>query len=430
MRLEGIKKMLCTSVIFVIFTGALFADDGNSFFSIFAGKKIDMQIIYDNMSELVPIVGYMRPEYTTDIDLEFATAVDSEIKNQMIMTSTFKPVSMVKWLTSKYGQNKASSIFDFIKELNEERYPVNVMGIYKPYIYKVGNEIVIKISVFPFSKGGYPISAVRIVKSEKEMKEAIPYLLSDLSKLLKVQNEQFAKLAVEPFKINCRTLIEQRTGEFDFITTSFSNQEGVEIKSTDDYFSELFSYQAQCTGLFAATTTKNIDEYISKDTLWNTAYSGYADYVVRGDITLSNRFNILTLQLINARTGQLVRSTKHITKSFTLEDIWNYNYMFISDFCKVLFNQQDVKFIENIDNEGKYFYMNGMFAGFDSIENVPIRAGKTIINTGTKFASDVSINPNLVNEKNNKDYYIYTNNDKVFIYKGREGAYVWNLLEK
>ena len=255
MRIEGIKKMLCTSVIFVIFTGALFADDGNSFFSIFAGKKIDMQMIYDNMSELVPIVGYMRPEYTTDIDLEFATAVDSEIKNQMIMTSTFKPVSMVKWLTSKYGQNKASSIFDFIKELNEERYPVNVMGIYKPYIYKVGNEIVIKISVFPFSKGGYPISAVRIVKSEKEMKEAIPYLLSDLSKLLKVQNEQFAKLAVEPFKINCRTLIEQRTGEFDFITTSFSNQEGVEIKSTDDYFSELFSYQAQCTGLFAATTT-------------------------------------------------------------------------------------------------------------------------------------------------------------------------------
>ena len=104
--------------------------------------------------------------------------------------------------------------------------------------------------------------------------------------------------------------------------------------------------------------------------------------------------------------------------------------MFISDFCKVLFNQQDVKFIENIDNEGKYFYMNGMFAGFDSIENVPIRAGRTIINTGTKFASDVSINPNLVNEKNNKDYYIYTNNDKVFIYKGREGAYVWNLLEK
>ena len=80
MRIEGIKKMLCTSVIFVIFTGALFADDGNSFFSIFAGKKIDMQMIYDNMSELVPIVGYMRPEYTTDIETCFIGRISYEKK--------------------------------------------------------------------------------------------------------------------------------------------------------------------------------------------------------------------------------------------------------------------------------------------------------------------------------------------------------------
>ena len=64
--------------------------------------------------------------------------------------------------------------------------------------------------------------------------------------------------------------------------------------------------------------------------------------------------------------------------------------------------------------------------GGSYISPVIVKNGKTIINTGNNFFKDVSIN----HHKKNKDYYIYTNNDEILIYKGREGEYVWNLLEK
>ena len=128
------------------------------------------------------------------------------------------------------------------------------------------------------------------------------YILVDLLALTKEGVEPKIKLAIEPFTINNRTLIEQKTGEFDFIATSFSSHEGIEIKNTDDYFSELFAYQAQCTGMFHTTTTQNIQEYIDDDGEKNTFYYGHADYLVQGNIVLSNKLNIITIQLIDVDT--------------------------------------------------------------------------------------------------------------------------------
>ena len=86
--------------------------------------------------------------------------------------------------------------------------------------------------------------------------------------------------------------------------------------------------------------------------------------------------------------------------------------------------------LEKISNNGKYFYINNMFCGFDEINNFPIKIGKTVIHTGNNISSDFSLNPNYLYEKNNNDFFIYTNNDEIQIYKGREGAYLWNLLAK
>lgn len=431
MRMKVIKITVLLLLIPFICMGTLFAGSQNLILGLFQGEHIDMQAMYDDMSELIPTVVYLQPEYTTGVEYELVLTLDDEIKNQMISGLTFKPVLMDKWLTSNYGNNKAATIFQFISDLKSERYSVNLSGVCKPYIYKIGKEYVIKISLYPFAGNGYPVSAVRVIKSGKDIAQAVNCILADLSLLFEQQqNAQTIRMAVAPFSINCKTLIEQKTGEFDFIATSFSNQEGVELKDTDDYFSELFAYQAMCTGLFAATTTQNIDEYISTEAVRDTAYAGVADYLVKGDIILSNKLNLITLQLVNARTGQTVRTTRHITKSFTLQEIWNCNYMFISDFCTVLFNQDEVKIIDRIDDDGRSFYMNGMFAGFDCIQHVPVKSGRTIINTGNNLTSDISVNPNIINEKSNKDFFIYTNNDEILIYKGREGAFVWNLLEK
>lgn len=433
MKQTVLKNVVLLLVIPSIFTGTLFSADLSPILGIFKGKNVDMQEMYDDMSELVPAVVYLEPDYTTGVKNEFASILNEELKNQMILSQTFKPVSMEKWLVSKYGNKKALSIFQLISDLKSERYPLNLSGIFKSYIYKVGKQYVIKLSVFPFEKNGYPVSSVRIVKSDSDIKKAVGYLLLDLANLISNpdgKKQHKIKLAVAPFSIDCRTLIEQKTGEFDFIATSFSNQEGVELKDSDDYFSELFSYQAQCTGLFEAANTQNISEYISEGMTSSGAFAGNADYLVRGKIILSNKLNLITLQLYNANTGKLVRTTRHMTKTLTLQNIWDFNYMFISDFSRILFDKNEVKILDYIDNRGKFFYMNGMFAGFDKISNIPIRSGKTIINTGNSLSSDYSLNPNIINERDNNDYFIFTNNDEILIYKGREGAYVWNLLEK
>ena len=73
-----------------------------------------------------------------------------------------------------------NSIYQLISDLKKERYPVNLTGVCKSYIYRIGKAIVIKVSLFPFSKEGYPISAVRVIKSEKEIKTAVKYILTDL----------------------------------------------------------------------------------------------------------------------------------------------------------------------------------------------------------------------------------------------------------
>lgn len=426
----SIKKILLALISFIL-TGTLFAYespkiDAKSILTLFQKRDVDIQALYNDMSDLIPAVAYLQPDYTSAVSLELVNELDYELKTQMVTGMTFKPVTMNKWLDMTYGIHKANSIYQLITDLKKERYPVNLTGVCKSYIYKIGKAIVIKVSLFPFSKEGYPISAVRVIKSEKEMKTAVKYILTDLSVLTKEAVESKIKLAIAPFSIDSRTLIEQKTGEFDFIATSFSSQEGIEIKNTDDYFSELFAYQAQCTGMFHATTTQNIQEYIDGREKKNIFYSGHADYLVQGNIVLSNKLNVITIQLIDADTGETVRTTKHITKTLSLEDIWDCNYKIISDICSVLYKEEDVKIIKDISNENGYFYMNGMFAGFDKIDNIPVMKGKTIIHVGTNFKKDVDINP----RKRNKDYYIYTNNDEILVYQGREGEYVWNLLEK
>ena len=71
-----------------------------------------------------------------------------------------------------------------------------------------------------------------------------------------------------------------------------------------------------------------------------------------------------------------------------------------------------------------------MFAGWDLIDNFPVPAENSLINTGTMLISDLNSNPNNFYSNKNADLFIFVNNNEIKIFRGREGAYVWNLLEK
>ena len=431
MKLFLLKKIVIVSVIAFILMETLFAAGPKIDFKLPQTKRkgIDLQAVYDDMPETVPAIVLLQTECTSCVPLGMVGAVSEEIKNQMILTSCFKPVSMGKWLDSRYAETKAGSVFQFVGDLGGERYSVNLKGICKSNVFKCGGHYVLHMAVYPFSNGGYPVSAVRVFKSAGDIPKVVQYCLLDVSRLFGSVPKARRKVAVAPFEVSCRTLVEQKSGEFDFIKTSFSVQEGIEVKESDDYFSRIFAYQAETTGLFNASQLSNLAGYARSD-VSASSVQGYADYLVKGTVVLSNKMNVITVSLVKSDTGKTVWSSKYFTKRLDLQEIWKINSSFLCGIAGILYEPGEYVILDGLSASGRGFYMNGMFAAWDKMEAVPIPARQLVVNTGTMLESDIALDPSASYSKGNRDFFIYVNNGETKVFNGREGEYVWNLLEK
>lgn len=431
MKLFLLKKNVIVSALAFVFAEAFLAAGPKLDLKLLQGgkKEIDLQAVYNDMSDSVPAVVLLQPECTSGVPARLAGSVSEEIKNQMILSSCFKPVSMSKWLDSRYMESKARSVFQFIGDLGGERYSVNLKGICKSCIFKCGDNYILHIAVYPFSNGGYPVSAVRIFKSTRDVPKAVQYCLLDVSRLFSSIPRARRKLAVAPFEISCRTLVEQKSGEFDFIKTSFSMQEGIEVKEGDDYFSRIFAYQAETTGLFNASPLSNMADY-ARTAVSVPSVQGYADYLVKGAVVLSNKMNIVTVSLVKTDTGKTVWSSKYFTKRLDLQEIWKFNSFFLCGIAEAVYAPGEYIVLDRLSAPGRGFYMNGMFAAWDRMEAVPVPARKLVVNTGTMLESDSVLDPSVNHSKDNRDFFVYVNNNETAVFTGREGEYAWNLLEK
>lgn len=430
---ELIKKINCLFFFIGLLACPLFAFGTNSLKIPKVDPKskniINMQEYYDNLIEMVPAIILLLPDGTTGISDELLESYFTELKLQMVLNSYFKPVSMAKYLDGKYTKKKERNIFQFFNGIKEERYQVNLKGICKPKLFKCGENYIVYIAIFPFDNSGYPITSLRIIKKRKEIKEAVSNCLFELTLLMQNHEQRKVKVAVNPFEISCRTLVEQKTGEFDFIKTSFSNQEGIELKESDDMFSYVFAHQATATGLYSATPTGMIAEYVAEKTT-STSVSAQSDYLINTKLVLSDKLNVITLDLIKADSGSLIKTVKFFTKKLDVKEIWKFTNYFLSEITKSIYSEKKYMLLNDICIEGKAFYKNGMFVGWDLIDNFPIPAENSLINTGTMFMSDLNNNPNNFYSSKNDDLFIFVNNYEIKIFRGREGAYVWNLLEK
>lgn len=426
-----LKKSVIVSVLVFVFVEAFLVAEPKLDFKFlqFLKKEINLQATYDDISDSVPAVVLLQPECTSGVPAKLVGYVSEEIKNQMILSSCFKPVSMSKWLDSRYMESKARSVFQFVGDLRGERYSVKLKGICKSSVFKCGKNYILHIAVYPFSNGGYPVSAMRIFKSAKDIPKVVQYCLLDVSNLFGNIPKARKKLAVAPFEISCRTLVEQKSGEFDFIKTSFSMQEGIEVKEGDDYFSRIFAYQAETTGLFNASPLSNMADYV-RTTVSASSVQGYADYLVKGTVVLSNKMNIITVSLVKPDTGKTVWSSKYFTKRLDLQEIWKFNSFFLCEIAKVIYASDEYVILNGLSAPGKGFYMNGMFAAWDKMEALPIPARKLVVNTGTMLESDSVLDSSVGHSKKNRDFFVYVNNKETEVFTGREGEYAWNLLEK
>lgn len=429
-----IKKINYIFFFITLFTGPLFVINGEALKTPQLLKKtsknvINMQEYYDNLSETVPAVVLFSPDCTTGVSAGILEKFYTELKLQMVLNSYFKPVSMTRFLDGKYAEKKSRNLFQFLTGIKEEHYQVNLRGICKPKIFKCGSSYIIYIALFPFDSSGYPITSLKIIKTETEIKDAVSNCLLELNSLMKKHDLRKVKLAVNPFEISCRTLLEQKTGEFDFIKTSFSNQGGIELKETDDMFSFIFAHQATATGLYSAVPMGLIPEYVTEKTT-SAAISAQADYLINTKVVLSDKMNIITLNLIKTDTGVLVKTAKFFTKRLDSEDVWKFTNYFLAEITKAVYSEKNYRLLTGISEKGKAFYKDSMFIGWDSIDNFPVPAEKTVINIGTLTTSDIGTDSNNYYSRDNDDLFIFVNNNELKIFKGREGAYVWNLLGK
>ena len=84
----GIKKIIFVVISFILL-GTLFAYekpsvDFKSIFALFQKKDGDIQALYNDMSDLIPAVVYLQPDYTSAVSLDFVDKLDYELKTQMV----------------------------------------------------------------------------------------------------------------------------------------------------------------------------------------------------------------------------------------------------------------------------------------------------------------------------------------------------------
>lgn len=417
-----LKMLIPITILFFFSLGNLFSQDFSKFTEksmLGLKKQIDTQKIYEEMPENIPSVCLLSFEGIGGINNDLLETVTTEMKKQMVLTSSFKPISMTKWLDGEYSENRASSIFSLLTVLRNKKYPIILRSILKPKLIRVGNKYVVLLNLYNLKNEKYPLKTLRILDSasEKELSEGIKNCLLDLKSLYEERKDGNKKrIAILPFEITCRTLAEQKNGNFDFIKTSFSEQEGVELKETDDFFSEIFAYQAECTGLFNSIATSNIKEYAKAS---NSV--GNANYAVKCKIELTNKINVINLKLQECETGKNIGEYKFFTEKLDIETIWKINNHFLKEISKAIFTENKYISIEKIEEPNRAFYINGMFAGKNTLENIPIPKENIKIKTGTFMEAD---------KDDEKSLFIYMEKNRIEIFKGRKGEFVWNLLEK
>lgn len=426
-----VNKRIMLSIISFFLMGTLFAGKPKfDFKTFFTGP--DLSAAYSELPETTPIVAVLPPESTSGVEDSFLENLFQEILYNMIVDGTFKPGAINKWLSSTYGNKNIKNIFELTNDMNRYQLPPFFYGLCKSNVYKIGEKYVINITIYSLLKKGYPISAVRVIDSAMELHNAVKWAIQDLSILANQKQFNKPRIVFAPFEIQCTTLIEQNSGIFDFIPTPYSNQLDIEMKATDDYFSSLLAYQTQISGLFNASLINPLKEIITTtgSNVNATDLKQHADYLVKGTVILSNKYDIIKIYLINTTNGETVGTFNYISKTLSVQELFSINYACISDFCKTLLSPEEYVIIPSLAQKDCSYYLNDMYAGSNKLENIPVKTGKITIYTGDSYASNITRNPNRNSKDNINDVYIFTENNKIQIFKGREGEYVWNLLEK
>lgn len=397
-------------------------------------KAEPIQSKYDSLPETVPSYIMINTSGTSSIGEELLIYVQDKVNKAMVGTEKLKPISLNKWLIEQYGEKKSSNIRDFVKALSQEIYPIPVSGLCHPYIYEVSDGYVIILSFYRFSDNGYPFITFRKVTSYTEFDYAIQTMLDEFLKISESEtNTLYAKkkIIIKPFVLECRKYTGQSTGDFDYIPSPFIEQDGVLIQSDDDFFSRSLAYSFNATQMVDSISCLDIEEYVKRE--FDTY--NFADYYIEGRIQLTDQINIYHVTLYDAKKNEKIKEIKYFSSDFSLEGTWSANTNIVYSLADYVFGKNNYGVCPDIYIPGQGLFLNDMFIGWDYIENQILPKGKHIIYTGDYFRIDstyvvrnknkaVDINGNIY-----RSFFLYLD-DKNWLFRGKDGERVWNLMEK
>ncbi len=396
--------------------------------------EIPIQERYDALSELVPGFIMLQTNSTSVIPSYIAEEYQNKIYRAMVNTDKMKPVSLDKYLIQKYGIDKARNVKDFIYELADERYPCLISGVCQPFILKSSDGYVLILSFYRFSDNGFPITVVRTIPNLSTMTEALSAMLVEYnsiveSKLFETGKKQ--KIIVKPFVLESRTYIGQSTGEFDYIPSSFIEQDGITIKPEDDMFSRLFSYLLYTTEMVQAVSAIDLNQYV------NTKYNTYefADYVISGRVQLTDQINIFHITLHDAKTDRIIKEVKFFNPDFSMAGLWDSYHNVIYSLAESIFGADQYGVVPDIKTPGQGLFINNIFLGWDRLEKCVLPKGKHFIYTGDYLKPDASVSvkdkskTTDINGNLYRSFFLFLD-DRNWIFRGKDGERVWKLLEK
>lgn len=433
--MKGMKSLAVLFLFSVIFGGLLFSDGYEDLLNQKKESFTPIQEMYDSMNEVVPAYIIIKASGTSEIQPELLDVIQDKFNRAMINTEKLKPVLLDKWLIGKYGFTKEKNIIDFINSLSGERFKnCNVEGVCHPYIFKTSNGFVLMVSFYRYCDKGYPITTFRQITSLKSCSKAFTAMINEFIKISESNNYNIyrkKKVIIKPFVLESRKYIGQASGEFDYIPSTFIEQDGITIRNSDDIYSRMLGYSLYTTQMLQVVNCQDLDMYVES----NFNKYDLADYYIEGKVQLTDQINIYHISLFDAKTKKEIKNVKYFSSDFSILGTNIANNNIVYSLADSLFGKDNYGVSPDIDVPGQGLFLNNVFIGWDNLSKFILPKGKHIIYTGDYFNPDLTYevtNKNKVKDINGnvyRSFFLYLD-ERNWLFRGKDGERVWNLLEK
>lgn len=409
----------------------------------------EMQDRYDSIGEDIPAMVMLDSTGTSIIPTDFLLRIDTELPRLLVNRGRVKPISMKGYFTQEY-EKKASSPFAFMDALNAESYSVPLEYICKPYVFQSDAYYAITLNFYSLSaKTYYPVTVLRLFESYDDIPSVLIACLEEMEYRLFEENRGTGqkRIVVEEFSLSFLQIVELETEEFEFISVPFTKNYGIPLRDGDDYFSLIMGYVLSTTDMFQVMRLSDFSEFA--DT--GDVTLRQADYSVQGKVQLSEQLSVLYVDVKNLRDNTLLVSIQYPLRDCTLKNIWNVYRDISSYLINVIVEEDSFGYVPFLEAEGRAFYANDMFIGWDSLEGQIFQKGLNEIYTGSYYrqgsenfryekelTSDLEEKFQEVKSEDSIDeavdeiigvYYVFLDTiDQMFT--DREGQFLWNLLKK